>query len=684
LSDAPLTLEEAHGLSVSPDLCRFLAPREVAEHGVLPIGLDGDVLTVAADPTASARVDLVIRLDHGLRQVIVRRAARGVVEWLLARHFRPFWEDRGWDFPGLAPEPGAGDRAGEPSREATNPLPAPSRPEPVAPADPGTLESTSGPSADAEEPPEGRKPTAGGDHPVVLVVEVDPDRRQAILALLTPAGYEVRFAGSLEQVDREVRLSPPALVTVRRDGPVPPAEVIPIVRSTRGATELRIVSDPVQAVLGGDAGDDRFPRFLFDLTRFFVALTATAGGGRTDVTEARARFAERAARRMGVAAADVEAARLAALLGDLDGHLARLRGDEAAAASRSSESVIVPLLDPVRTPYPIGEVLDARDERFDGSGPRGLRGDEIPVGARVLAAVDAFLKLREDGVDGGQIEGRLREAAGITLDPGAVEAVLRADRAERLVDRLGREEARERVLLVEPDPAAASLLEMRLANAGFDVDIHRDGPAALEAALESPPVLVLSEVSVPGLDGFTLLLRLRNAEVTEDVPFVFVSERSDRGSTMRGLELGADDFLTKPVDLELLVAKAKGLVRKSRGRRPAAPATTSGISGDLSEMGLVDLLQVLAASGKTARVRLEGPGGEAGEMSLEAGRLVDARQGTTVGLDAFNALLTRTRGRFTVETAEPENRTIDAPLESLLLEACRLLDEASRADPCQA
>ena len=150
---------------------------------------------------------------------------------------------------------------------------------------------------------------------------------------------------------------------------------------------------------------------------------------------------------------------------------------------------------------------------------------------------------------------------------------------------------------------------------------------------------------------------------------------------IRGLPKEMDGFtLAHLSDLHLdLVHGAawlQSVVEKTNRLNPDLIA----ITGDLAEMGLVDLLQVLAASGKTARVRIHGPGGEPGEMSLEGGRLVDARQKDLVGLDAFNAILVRMTGRFTVETRPPENRTIDAPIESLLLEACRLLDEASMGE----
>src|SRR5262249_39708526 len=151
--------------------------------------------------------------------------------------------------------------------------------------------------------------------------------------------------------------------------------------------------------------------------------------------------------------------------------------------------------------------------------------------------VDEFFTGKDEGAVGEVLEVRLRAEAGKRLDPRAVEAVLRAERAERLVDRLGT--ADERILVVDSDPVAASRVEMRLANAGFEVEVRRDGEAALRAAVERAPDLIISEVGLPRLDGFTFLVRLRKVEATREVPFIFVSERMDRSSTMRGFELGA-------------------------------------------------------------------------------------------------------------------------------------------------
>jgi len=638
VTTSPITPTEVGCLVLDPGVRALLSPEVVAEHVVLPLELEGEELTVAADPAASASAERSLRLRLGLRKVHLRPATREVFKLLLELHFNPFWESRGLDLP-------------------------------ILPREPVTSVPTEDPSpADA---PSGGNGTS--DYPVVLLVEPVEARRGPISALLGDAGVEARFATTRDEVERELRLATPSVIGIRRGGGLDAEDLLPLVRERSSRTEVRVVPEPGLALMGSAAGDERLPTFLFDLARFFVGLIANAGGGRLDRTEAMVRLAESAARRLELPASETEATRLAAVLGELDDHLARLRGAEAIEGA----SALGMLLDPARTPYPVAEALDHQEERFDGTGPRGLAGDRIPAPARVLATIRALLDLRDTEAKGTEIESRLREQAGTRLDPRTVEAVLRADRAGRLVDRLDEEETRDRILLVDPDPALASLLEMRLGNAGFAVEVHRDGATALEAALASPPVLTISEVSVPMLDGFSLLLRLRREEATADMPFVFLSERAERGATVRGLELGADDFLAKPVDLDFLAAKVKSLVRKARPRvAETAPAT--GVAGDLTEMEVVDLLQVLSASGRTAVVRLAGRDGFAGEISLDSGRVVDARCGGEEGVDAFQILISRSEGRFTVERSSPASRTIDAPLESLLLEACRLRDEAGR------
>jgi DNA-binding response OmpR family regulator len=112
-----------------------------------------------------------------------------------------------------------------------------------------------------------------------------------------------------------------------------------------------------------------------------------------------------------------------------------------------------------------------------------------------------------------------------------------------------------RVLCVEDDRDMASLICEELVDRGFEVRAAFNGRDALAAILEEPPDLVLSDVGMPGMSGFELLERLTTMEPRfESMPFVFLTALGDHDSELKGWRLGADDYLTKPVDYDVLAA----------------------------------------------------------------------------------------------------------------------------------
>lgn len=133
-----------------------------------------------------------------------------------------------------------------------------------------------------------------------------------------------------------------------------------------------------------------------------------------------------------------------------------------------------------------------------------------------------------------------------------------------------------RVLVVEDDPDMASFLARLLRQQGLQTDIASDGYVALETIAASPPDLVLLDVQMPGPDGFEICRRLKSSEATALLPVVLVTALEDQESRVRGIEAGADDFLSKPVRREELLARVKTLRRlhdtrkELEGRRLAA------------------------------------------------------------------------------------------------------------------
>jgi DNA-binding response OmpR family regulator len=131
----------------------------------------------------------------------------------------------------------------------------------------------------------------------------------------------------------------------------------------------------------------------------------------------------------------------------------------------------------------------------------------------------------------------------------------------------------KRLLLIEDDYDVAEMLLMYFSSHEYEV-LHADnGTDGIDLARTRFPNLILLDVMLPDMDGYDICLKLRGVSLTKYIPIVFLTQRDERASKVRGLELGADDYITKPFDIDELRLRVQGSIRRATREHLHEPRT---------------------------------------------------------------------------------------------------------------
>jgi CheY-like chemotaxis protein len=209
---------------------------------------------------------------------------------------------------------------------------------------------------------------------------------------------------------------------------------------------------------------------------------------------------------------------------------------------------------------------------------------------------------------------------------------------------------------------------------GFEVHQAHSTDQALKLLRQGEIEIVLSELDLKPADGFALLTEARKQRWGEKVPWIIVTSRSGRQDAQKAFQLGAADFVTKPVSTDLLVAK----IRQIMEREAATRGSPRGVSGSLTEMSLPDMVQVLWHGRKTGSLKIRS-GKESGEIHFVTGAIYNAMWSNLRGEEAFYAMLGLADGDFMLDPSHTEGQQVirESP-EALLLEGMRRLDEGGK------
>jgi DNA-binding response OmpR family regulator len=236
-----------------------------------------------------------------------------------------------------------------------------------------------------------------------------------------------------------------------------------------------------------------------------------------------------------------------------------------------------------------------------------------------------------------------------------------------------------RVLVVDDDEKYRELAARAMREAGFDVITTTNGFEGLSAALKHQPSVILSDVTMPGMDGWQLLRMVRARPTLRRTPMLFLTDLSSDEQRLRGYELGVDDYVAKPFTAAELTARVERVIERAQ---IADEGAANGMRGDLSKVPITSLLAFAEMERRSAVLQLL-RSGERATLHLRDGAVmrIDLRSDydELTGLDRFFHVLDWQGGRFELTEAEVFTEDeLGLPTSFVLIEHARRQDEAAR------
>ncbi|HEY5951724.1 MAG TPA: DUF4388 domain-containing protein [Kofleriaceae bacterium] len=233
---------------------------------------------------------------------------------------------------------------------------------------------------------------------------------------------------------------------------------------------------------------------------------------------------------------------------------------------------------------------------------------------------------------------------------------------------------------MDGDTRSLRVLEVSLRKAGFSVTPAVSVGDALDKLAINAPDLIISETKFSTeLDGFELRRRLRATPEWADIPFIFLTAETAIENKIKGLELGVDDYLTKPIYIKEIVTRINILLQKRQRQFLDLKKDGTRFAGRVADMPVVDVIQTIEVSRKSGVIQFQGGANRQAAIYFRDGKVIDAEAGTLQGEDAVYRLLTWNEGEFEVEFRTVRRReAITMSSQGLLMEGMRRLDEWSR------
>lgn len=226
------------------------------------------------------------------------------------------------------------------------------------------------------------------------------------------------------------------------------------------------------------------------------------------------------------------------------------------------------------------------------------------------------------------------------------------------------------VMIIDDDESLHLIVGEYFKQSGYNIIHAENGNRGLELLNTAVPDLILLDIQMPVMDGFRTLEAIRRKKELKDVPIMLLTSLDRHFLKVKGLELGADDYITKPFNKDELMARVNALLRRAeRNKR-----TGGSMEGELSDIGLSDLLQSMELGSKTASIYLRDI---EGEIIIKEGSLLHAKFKSFTGEDALVRIFLLERGHFSIKFNEiPQGINNELkPLMSVLMSVLAIVDD---------
>ncbi|WAS93936.1 DUF4388 domain-containing protein [Nannocystis punicea] len=238
--------------------------------------------------------------------------------------------------------------------------------------------------------------------------------------------------------------------------------------------------------------------------------------------------------------------------------------------------------------------------------------------------------------------------------------------------------ARQNLLIVDADSRTRRVLEVSLRKAGYSITAAENMLQALQFLDLTDPELIVSDTRLPDGSGFEFCRIVKSHAKWGQIPFIFLTSATELEDKVHGLELGVDDYLTRPIYVKEIMVRVKMLLQRKQQERIGKKDARTKFSGQLADMAIVDLMQTIEISRKSGAIEFETDLGPA-TVWFRDGRLIDAQMGRLQADAAVFRLLGLSDGRFEVEFKSISRvPTIEESTQSLLMEGMRRVDEWGR------